>query len=159
MTRPDDLEKSYQKMQKRYGLPDFSKLDFEFEINSRDTEENTTYFLRYVRRRMNDRLAFFTRLIENILHPPSPSLASTYEDRVLTDEDRQILLEQFKRLMILEREAFMLEATLDEKGDAGYVKTVMKDWPRIKEQLIHVFRKIERAWQSEETINLENYFG
>ena len=104
-------------------------------------------------------MVFFTGLMENILHPPSPSLASTYEDRVLTDEDRQILLEQFKRLMILEREAFMLEATLDEKGDAGYVKTVMKDWPRIKEQLIHVFRKIERAWQSEETINLENYFG
>lgn len=151
-----DIKEAYEKISKKYSLPGFEKLDNEFEISFIDKE---AFLIRSIRRKMNEKVIFFCRIIEGVLFPQGASYISAVESKALTDEEKQNILEVYKKLMGYERRSLMLDTDSDDEKDARYIKSLYKEWPEFKKVVGEFVKKLEKAWKQEEESPSEGFFG
>src|SRR3989344_7389868 len=62
------LKEEYSKIQEKYGLPNFSKLNEDFRIE-KTAQTKTDFLVREIRESIGETLENFLRLIEAILNP------------------------------------------------------------------------------------------
>ena len=63
-----NLKKDYKKIQEKYDLPHFEKLNEDFNIE-KIAEVETDFLVREIRRFIADKFSNYLRFIEAILHP------------------------------------------------------------------------------------------
>ena len=148
-----NIEEEYKKL--KHSLPDFKKLDEEFEISNIQGLEDKKFLLRFIRRKVNEKIIFFCRIIENLLYPQSPNYISMIESRIFTEEEKIEMAELYKKLMYYEKESLILDVESDDKQSAKYVNEVLNDWSEIKKQIIVITRKMQKSWNEKEKV--ENY--
>jgi len=151
-----DIKGAYEKIAKKHTLPKFEKLDDEFEISFIDKE---AFLVRSIRRKMNEKVIFFCRIIEGVLFPQGASYISAVENKAVTDEEKQKILKVYKRLMGYERRSLRLDTNSDDEKDAKYIKSLYKEWPAFKEVAEDFVKKLENAWNKEEETPSEGFFG
>lgn len=152
-----NIEKEYDKVRAKYTLSPFKDLNKEFELNHIEHKE---FILRGVRRRMNDKLIFFCRIIEGVLYPHEKSPLNAYESGFFDDTTKEQLTLIHKKMMIYERQSLLLDIEPDEAKDAEFIKRLAKEWKMFKEQLTAVVRTMEHAWQTTLAKEKEGeYFG
>ena len=143
-----NIEEEYKKL--KYNLPDFKKLDEEFEISNIQGLEDKKFLLRFIRRKVNEKIIFFCRIIESILYPQSPNYISMVESRIFTEEEKQNMAELYKKLMHYEKESLILDVESDDKQSTKYINEVLNDWTEIKKQLVEITRKMQKSWNEQE---------
>ena len=82
MAEKDNLQKlkeNYEKLRKKYNLPEFDKLDDEFEIRKIDYDLN---LVREIKRLVSSRLLYISDLLDPILNPHE-SLRSSIESNAV----------------------------------------------------------------------------
>jgi len=75
-----DIKKEYEKLRKKHNLPSYDKINNDFELDSLQNLSEDL-FLRLIRRRMNEKIIFFCRILEEILHPNASSIISLHETK------------------------------------------------------------------------------
>lgn len=151
-----DIIKEYEKIQKKFKLPEFEELNKEFELEALDKKE---FLMRAVRRRMNDKVIFFCRIIENVIYPNGQSQISTYEAGFFDDDKKNELAKLHNKLMIFERQSLLLDITPEDNGDAEYIKTLTGGWKNFKSELKEVVLTMENSWKNTVEEKEERYFG
>ncbi len=156
-----DLKKSYEVLAKKYKLPSYDELDYEFELLLLGTVIEIPFPLRFVRRRINERIGWTCNIIQAILQPNPSSLISVQESNFFSKEDKGNIATLLKELMALERSSLSLDLNFDEKNDAEMITKLLKSWRQYKPQIIKISEKLRDGWehQQKETTKREQYFG
>ena len=151
-----NIEKEYKSL--KYKLPDFKKLDNEFEISTIQGIDNNKFILRFIRRKMNEKIIFFCRIIESILYPSQPNIITMVESKAFTEEEKQSISEFYKKLMHYEKESINLDVDENESLTVKYINDVEKIWPEVKKQVLEMTKKMQNSWSEKEIQTESSYF-
>lgn len=143
----------YDELQEKYGLPSFSELDNEYEL-----DEPKKFILREIRRKINGKLDMYLDVLESVLNPESTT-SGMHEGNHLSDIERRNILSLFKRLMKIRRTSTELGLLLDEEKDAAFIKDVYNQWKSIKEEVLKVVRRMKDSWDKESLSHDVGYLG
>jgi hypothetical protein len=150
-----ELRERYDKLKAQHSLPDYSKLNSIFEIESIESE---TFLLRAIRRHIIEIVKVYIEIIEDIIHPNST--VSAFHECKFFDEDKKSVYDVYGKLMTRLRRSNVLDITQDDRKDADFIKEVYADWPSIKADLLSILTRLERCWVEEEmTDKSVSYFG
>ena len=154
-----DIKEEYNKL--KHTLPKFDDIDQEFELsnsNIKDIKENK-FLVRNIRRRINDKVIFYCRVIENLIYPNQSNFISMFELKSFTEKEKQDMSKLYRQLMLYERESLNLDINPDEKRDINYINNLWKNWQEFKKDLIKISQKMKDSWNLEEKEEKDNYFG
>lgn len=149
------IKDAYEKLRKKYDLPEFNKINSEFEISTIEHEE---FLLSNIRKKIKERLAFFIDALEPTVQP-TEAIANIYELRQLSEDERNAAMEIYKKLMYWIRAATEMMACADERRDAEFIKELFRQWPEMKRELINVFSRLKEVWRTKEKSKVrDGYF-
>ena len=152
-----NLKNEYDKLKVKHKLPDFESLNKEFEL---EYIEKKYFILRAVRRRLNEKLMLFSKILEIILFPSGQSPISSHESSFFSDSKKQELFSLYKKFMSIERNSLKLDVTPDETGDVDFIKNLLKEWPSFKKEIEQVVNEMHESWLKEIKEESENkYLG
>ncbi len=152
-----DTEKTYKELAKKHQLPDYAKLNHEFEIS---LIEKNNFLLREIIHMMIERIEFHTSLINSLLHPEGSQLAPLHECKFFDDPEKEKLYLLYMALMLNHRTALLTLLSREEKGEAAFIAGFFKEWMMLKPKLIAMATKIQKSWEHATTIKEElGYFG
>ena len=142
----------------KHKLPNFKDLDNEFELSNANIKDNT-FLVRNVRRKVNEKVIFYCRIIEGLLYPNQNNFVGMFEIKSFTDEEKKSISDIYKKLMQYERESLSIDVNSDEKKDVNYINNLWGDWQGFKKELIKITEKMKNSWKVEDKTFKDNYFG
>lgn len=151
-----DVEKEYKNISSKYNLPEFNDLNKDFEIS---TLENKAFVLSAVRKRMNEKLIFFCKILENILYPTIQNPVTNYESSFFDEEIRKNLVKVHKQLLIFDRHSLSIDVNPNEQEDVDFINNLSKEWSYFKKELKKVVEIMQDSWKKENKEQGEGYFG
>ena len=151
-----DIRKSYEKLREKYSnLPEYDVMNINFELEYLDSDN---LLCKTIRRRMNERLIFFCRVLEGILYPQNQ--INMYESGFFDEEKKNELSKFYRKLMILERKSLLLDVSCNEREDINHIIELFNSWPEFKKIMSEVVIKLQEIWKSEgKTEDNRGYFG
>ena len=87
-----NLKSKYEKLQKKYNLPEYEELDENFELLYFQQIAEIKYPLRFVRRRILDKINAFIGLLQNIINPNPVSLISLEESKFFSEAEKNEII-------------------------------------------------------------------
>ena len=142
------MKEEYEKLAKKYELPDFDSINKEFEISTIDTRD---FLLREIRRKITEKIEIYIKSIEPILQPEA-SVSDMYECKIFDDKEKKNIYDIFKKMMFLHR--FSTETSIDEddKKTSEFLKKVWVEWPKIKKEFLNIISKMKNSWLNETNV-------
>ena len=105
MSKDFDIQEAYKKLQSKHKLPIFEDLEEDFELSFIDYKlKDDKLLLRSIRRKINEKIIFFCRIIEGLIYPQQASMITMIEGKQVTEEDKLKIEKFYKHLMFYERE-------------------------------------------------------
>lgn len=148
---------AYKQLSKKHKLPDFSKLDNEFEISLIEADR---FLLRAIIQKMVEKAEFHSMLIENILSPDSANFCSMHECKFFSEDEKERLFGLYKILMQYNRRAIEISFTRKEEEEVTFVKEFFQEWQQLKKELLPVIGVMKRSWKKDTTMKEElEYLG
>ncbi len=157
----DKVEKLYNDFRIKYKqLPDFKKLDSDFELTSiKDKHINERYFSRAVRRRIYDKIYYFNGALVTVIAPPSPNILLAHESKFISNDERDEVMDAVRKLTRIERDHLLLEVDYDEAKDADFIKTTFDVWQEVKPTIKKLFTIMRDSWGKKDNFKIGDYFG
>ena len=145
------VKKEYEACKKKYpNLPSFKEIDGEFEIVHIELkEEAKSYFLRALRKRMQEKVGYYCHIIEYILYPSGQSPIGMHEANSISEEMKKTMSEVHKKLMFLDRNHMVRNLTNNEEEDAKHVTNCYKVMMEIKPGMESFTKEIRDVWIKE----------
>lgn len=151
-----DIKNNYEQLRKKYPLPDFESINNEFEISS---IENKEFLLSEIRRKITERLEVYAKILESLLQPDTASLSAMHECKFIEDKEKEDIYNIYKKLMIIDRDS-VIASLGGEKENADFIKELLEDWLKLKEDIKPIIEKIRSTWKKETDIKEElGYLG
>lgn len=150
------MKKEYGKLIKKYGLPKFSKLNENFEIEKIDKESEI--LLRNVRKVMMEKIVNSLGFLEMFLNPVNvPRMYLAYMKSMGVEEGKcvEIIYGKFADLNVLALEG---EIIYDEKKEAEIVKKIFEVWVSVKPEFMKLFEGMKKPNNSVDKRE-RSYFG
>jgi len=155
-----DIKTAYAQVQHKYKLPPYETLNSEFELLYASPVIEITYPLRFIRRRINDKIYWICNMIQSIMQPNPSSLVNMHEASAFSKEDKEHLSTLLKDLMRLERTSFVIDIKHSEQGDATFIKDAFSLWKEKKKDITAFANKLVESWTLEEKKQKkDHYFG
>ena len=158
-----NIKQEYESLVKKHKLPSYEDLDKEFELLYFYKLEEVKFPLRFVRRRIFDKIKTYIRLLESIINPNPGSLISLEESKFFSQEEKKEIIVLLKEMVSLDSKNILVELKQSEKEDAFLIKEAFEDWKELKEKLHKIGKKINEGWISEVESKKEEadsqYFG
>ncbi len=155
-----DIKSAYEKLRKNYDLPKYEALDEEFELLYLHNVLEIKYPLRFIRRRIMDKIANIIHFFEGVLNPAADNIINLQENGYLNEGEKDELANILKYLISLERESMVLDIEFGEEKDAGFIKKVMYKWTAYKPKLANFTKKLIDGWEKDRKEEGEkHYFG
>lgn len=153
-----EIQKQYEELRKKHGLPPFEDINRELEITNID--EKNMFLLREIRRNLVDRIEHFEKMLQEILQPDTNSFRSMSECREFKESEKHELFNIYKNLMIMLRSSQIIELECDDKKEAAFIKSAFENWMRIKKEISPYISKLEKSWEKETEPNEDiGYLG
>ena len=154
------LKEDYDKLRKKHSLPSYEEINNEFELLYFGNILEISFPLKFVRRRMIDKVNSFIGLLQNILYPNPSSLINMEEHKSFSEEEKKELSALIQELMALARMSTLLELENDEKRDADFIKTTFTRWKQLTKKLLPFVQKLVEIWKKEQSEEESKpYFG
>ncbi len=152
----DEIKAEYEKLRKKYNsLPEYNKLNAEFEVANIDYPN---FLLREIRHKICDKIVDFAKIFEDLI--TAESFVNMHELKAFVSEDRKKIFDLFRELMKINRQAFVLRLTEDDKANAKFIGDALQRWLQLKKEILPVLEKLESAWDSDIDIKQKlTYFG
>ena len=154
----ENFKEDYKKIQQKYGLPDFEKLNDDFQIE-KISEVETEHIIREIRKFMADKFSNYLRFVENILQPINAPMFVFSVIKSIGVEEKNKFMEVYKFLSRKEVELIELDVEFDEDKEAKFVKEAYKEWQEIKKKILEVIDSIKSNWDNKFEVNNKGYFG
>jgi len=153
----NEIEKKYNELRKKFKLPEFKDMDFEFEIS--DLEE-TNFLLRVIIRRIAEKLDFYTTMLEETLQPDTSNLYAMHETRHFDEDEKKEMYDLYRKLMGLNRQTIELSLEHDENSTVDFINKSLNVWKELKKDLLKFARKMKESWKTETDIKEDlGYLG
>ncbi|MBS3135133.1 hypothetical protein J4406_02075 [Candidatus Woesearchaeota archaeon] len=149
-----NIKEEYNKL--KYKLPKFEDINNEFEL---DFIKEKQFLLRQIRRRMNEKVIFFCRIIEGLLYPTQQHIINATEIQNFSDDKKKEIQKIYKELMYYERESLLLDVTPDDKKDVEFINNIFNLWSKTKKQMQEIAKIMQESWRKEYISEKDNYFG
>ncbi len=154
------LQDKYEPLMKKYHLPSYHELDDEYELLYFQSILEISHPLRFIRRRIIDKINGFIHLFQNLLQPMNGNLIALEESSFLTEEEKQSIVYFVKNMLILERESLLLDIHHHEKKDAEFIQRAHKYWLEHKNNVSDYVTKLKEGWAKEaKPPSNAHYFG
>ena len=151
------LKEDYSKLQKKYGLPDFDKLNEDFGIE-KTAQTETDFLIKEIRESIGETLENFLRFVEAILNPVNVPMFLFPIIKSLNTEEKNKLSEIYKKLSKLEIDALKL-IDYSEKKEAEFIKNAYKAWQEIKKDFSKIIEGVEKKIEIKSEKSERGYFG
>jgi hypothetical protein len=136
----EEFEKEYVKKAKKFSLPEFKKLEEDFEVSKAETDD---LVLRAVRKAMMERVISTLGFFEMLLNPMNaPRMYHKFLSS-LTVGDTKKIEEMYGSLAGLSIKSLEREVDYSEKGEAEMVKEVSEIWDKIRPGFRDILRKMK----------------
>tara|TARA_Y100000310_G_scaffold288212_1_gene313658 strand:+ start:4412 stop:4912 length:501 start_codon:yes stop_codon:yes gene_type:complete len=153
----DELKEKYNEFKQRYGLPEFSEMNKIFDIE--DTDVETEFFLRKIRRVVSDRISGYLRFVEVILNPSNAPMFIFKLIKKLGEDDKKQLTEIYDVLGKLEIEIIALDLDYDENREVEFIKKTYEVLNNnISKKLLLIVKKMGNGGE-EKKDDKGSYFG
>ncbi|MGB9708020.1 MAG: hypothetical protein ACPLXC_01695 [Candidatus Pacearchaeota archaeon] len=154
----EKIKKQYEPLKRKYKLPEFSKLNEEFEIE-KIQEKETDFLLREIRRAISDKISAFLRFFELFVNPQAAPVFVLVSLKNLTSKEKEIIERAYKELVELELAAVNRDISYDESKEAQSILRVFKKWQELKPELEEVTTAILRVQEKSGEKKGKSYFG
>jgi len=154
----ESLKENYKKIQKRYDLPEFEKLNEDFQIEKL-AETETDFLVREIRKFIADKFMNYLRFIESILNPVNVPMFVFSVIKTIGEEEKKRLSEIYKKLAKCEVELIKLDLEFSEDTEAVFVKEHYELWQEMKKGILEVIEVIKKNWDNKLESNGKGYFG
>lgn len=154
----EELKEDYKEIQEKYGLPDFGKLNEDFQIE-KASESETVFLIREIRKIISDKLFNYLRFIEGILHPVNVPMIVYTIVKTLGEEEKKKLSEIYKKLAKMEVVLFEIDVSFSEEKEADFIKRSYIIWQEVKKEILEVVEVIKANWDHKSEPNGNGYFG
>jgi len=151
------LKEDYSKLQKKYGLPDFDKLNEDFGIE-KTAQTETDFLIKEIRESIGETLENFLRFVEAILNPVNVPMFLFPIIKSLNTEEKNKLSEIYKKLSKLEIDALKL-IDYSEKKEAEFIKNSYALWQEIKKDFVKIIEGVEKKIEIKSEKSERGYFG
>ena len=154
----EELKGQYNEFKIRFELPEFDKLNENFDIE--DIDIDTDFFLRRIRRVISEKIAGFLRFAELILNPSNAPMFFFKLVKKLDSSDRVDLSEVYEKLGEFEVRAVGLDVSYSEEKEVEFIKEVFSIFEgKIKSKLSMITEKLNNSEGGEKRVENGSYFG
>jgi len=154
----EELKEKYKDLQKKYGLPDFEKLNEDFQIE-RAAESETDFLIREIRKFVGDKIINYLKFIESLLNPVNAPMFIFSMIKLIDSEGKKKLSEIYNNLMKKELKFIELDLEFDEEKEAEFIKESYESWQGIKKDVLKILEAINKKWDNKSETNNKGYFG
>lgn len=158
MKEAEILRENYEKLRKKYSLPDFEELNEDFEIEKIDNKDSLT-LSREVRRKMIEKNLSYFKFLEMFLNPSSSPIFFHALISHMDSKSREKLEKLYFKLGKFELDSVGLDNNYSEDGDAKFIKNLFKEWQEIKNEFGEIINSLERVWEKEIEEKDRGYLG
>lgn len=138
-----DIEIAYNKLKKKYKLPDLKYLEIEFQIEIKKPE----LILQNIIDDILDILSDNSKLLESLIFVDSGSPASHLYEASMLNNHKIDAFDLYKKLMSLYWLGKKSKMKIDEKQLAKFINLIFNEWTKkIKPELIEMFETFEKEW-------------
>jgi len=149
MEKLNHLKKQYQILKKKYKLPEFDKLNEDFEIEKLQ-ENETDFLLREIRRTMVEKISVVLKFLEIMINPNESSPAFVFAMiKEMKPEMRKGIENLYKELSLVEISSIALDLDYDEKLESKFIKDHTKKWESTKKDLRALIKSLDMVWKLE----------
>jgi hypothetical protein len=152
------LKEDYKKLQERYNLPSFEKLNEDFQVE-KAVEFETDFVLREVRRCITDKFFNYLRFIESILTPNNVPMFVFGITKTLGIKEKEKLIELYKKIARVDIDLIELDLEYSEEKEASSIKSYSELWQSIKKELMYIVSVIKKNWDVKIEDNGKGYLG
>ncbi|MBU1136037.1 MAG: hypothetical protein KJ559_00825 [Nanoarchaeota archaeon] len=154
----ESLKEDYKKIQKKYYLPEFEKLNEDFQIEKL-AETETDFLVREIRKFVADKFMNYLRFIESILNPVNAPMFVFSIVKSISEDEKKKLTEVYKKLAKCEVDLIGLDLEFVEENEAKFLKESYGLWQEMKKDILEVIEVIKKNWDNKIESNGKNYFG
>jgi len=154
-----ELKKRYNLLKEKYSLPEFEKLNENFQIE-KICDIETDLLAKEIRKVILEKFFDYFKLIESLLNPAQESSLVIFAiAKKIDNPKKEKLIEIYKKISFLQFDVLNLDLNYSEKKEVDSIKKYLKLWEEIKPELISVFSSLEKELEKSEKNNISNYLG
>ena len=150
------FKESYEKLQKKYGLPGFDEINKDFEI---EKLKSGSFMLKDIRRNMIEKVASVIKLFEMMMNPTSAPMFMFAVLKNMKNDIKKEIERLYKELTSITISMVKLDISFDEKAEAEAIKTIFKKWMACKGQIFSICSSMEDAWKESSKKSDKSYLG
>lgn len=152
------VKKEYSKLQSKYKLPSFDKLNEDFDTE-RISEKETDYLLREIRKAIADKVIAYLRFIEALINPSSGPMFFMIIVKGLELKDKDLIDKIYKSLAKYEIDIVDLDNLYSEKKEADFISKIYKSWQDVKEDIDKLVKLLRENWEKDSKQTEKGYLG
>ena len=157
MEKLNRLKNQYAVFKRKYKLPDFKRLNEDFEIEKLQ-EHETDFLLREVRRAIVEKMSAVLKFLEIIINPTENSPAFVFAMvKEIKPETKKMIETMYKELSTIEISSIMLDLDYIEKEEARFIRDQSKKWNKTRKDLKVLIKNLDSMWKGEK--HHKSYFG
>jgi len=149
--KPNSLEKlkqEYEKLREKYGLPGFTYMNENFEIESVAGEE-TELLIKRIRKQVTEKIYYYLRTLETFMNPQNSPMFIFDIIKSFGNYEQELIKNLYKKLAGFEINFFGLEIVYSEKKEADFVKKIAEEWPEINKNLEKIHEAMKNNYNKD----------
>ncbi len=154
----ENLKENYEKLRKKYKLPNFQQLNEDFDVE-RIAEKETDFLLREIRKVMVDKALSYLRFFEYWINPSSAPMFILSLSKTLSSGTMKTIDSLYKELVEVELEVIGIDNIYSEKKEAVFIIKLAKEWKSVKENVADIAKTLKTAWKQKAGKKERSYFG
>lgn len=154
----EEFKAKYEVLKKKHGLPSFSELTEDFNIE-RASEAETEYPLREIRKFISDKLFNYLRFVEALLNPSNVPMYVFSIVKTLGADEKKKLSDIYAELAKIEIMIMEIDLDYSEKAEADFIKSSFKAWQTMKKDLLKIAEVVKKNWDLKSEAEKKGYFG
>ncbi len=151
------LKKDYKKLQEKYKLPSFEKLNEDFGIE-KAIDSETDFPIREIRKQISEKVYNYLRLVETLINPVNAPMSIMSIVKAFGADEKNKLVEIYKKLVKSEWELIEIDLEFSEKKEAEFIKEIYGIWQHIKKDIIEVVDAVSKNWERKTQNSNRKYF-
>ena len=142
------INEEYDELRKKYKLPSFDEVNYEFEISTLDVNKIPS-LSRGILRAICNKMGLVLNYVEPVISPNPQGLHGYIEIQNTTNDEKKEIFEFYKDLSKKYHKAYSTELTEKEEEIIKEIKNVLKYWDSVRVRFKKISEVINKAWEKE----------
>jgi hypothetical protein len=151
------LKKDYKKLQEKYKLPSFEKLNEDFGIE-RASDSESDFTLKEIRKQISEKVYNYLRLVETLINPVNAPMSIMSIVKAFGVAEKEKLVEIYKKLVKSEWELIAIDLEFSEKKEAEFIREIYGIWQGVKKDVVEVIDAVSKNWERKTQNTNRKYF-